>query len=135
VWHGGTLWENEFALWTIWNFEFDCVTAAPTVEPPPFEPQRGSYSPGTTGVALYFTDTGERGRYTPRFPSRLTEWDGKVGLSMYLWSYFHCLTPALLRDHIHRFAQKNIPLRRGLRVKRVAYFLSSVFMGFRTGRW
>jgi hypothetical protein len=40
--------------------------AAPTVEHPPFEPMPDSYSPGSSGVALYFTDTGQQGRHMRR---------------------------------------------------------------------
>jgi hypothetical protein len=52
--------------------------AVPVVEPPPFEPMPGSYSPGLTGTALYFTDTGEQGRYPPRYEAN--ERDGKVSV-------------------------------------------------------
>jgi hypothetical protein len=37
------------------------------VEVPPFEPIPFSYDPPNTGVALYFTDTGQQGRYPRRY--------------------------------------------------------------------
>ena len=71
--------------------------AGPTVDPPPFEPRPGSYAPGLTGVALYFTDTGEKGRYSPRYHSKSNKSDEKVSCSGYvrvclvgLISHFSC---------------------------------------------
>jgi hypothetical protein len=44
----------------------DLVTqsARSDVAPPPFEAQEGTYSPPTSGIALQFSPSGERGRYT-----------------------------------------------------------------------
>jgi hypothetical protein len=70
------------------DLQFCDFKAGPTVDPPPFEPMLGSYAPGLTGVALYFTDTGEKGRYSPRYPSKSNKSDEKVSCSMVM---FECV--------------------------------------------
>jgi hypothetical protein len=48
---------------------------------PPMLSAASSYSPGLTGVTLYFT-TEEQGRYSPRYQSKSNKSEEKVSCSM-----------------------------------------------------
>lgn len=74
--------------------------AAFEIEPPPFEPIRGTYNPAVRGVALYFTDHGQQGRHVRRYQRRskkqpeqdedacLKHFHGKRRLTGGLFSFF-----------------------------------------------